>query len=159
MPDSEPTVKIIPAIRVMFKRGIGPVPQIIVSLVQDIIGQVNSAEDDREKVQIAGYPMIIYHDPPERIDINMADIEVAFPVAGNGPLDPAIGLKTMPEHKVVSVMHTGPYSECEGGYAKAIGYIARNGLTAFGPFREIYMNSPEEVPESQLLTEIQVPVV
>ncbi len=158
MPASEPTIKIIPATHVRSKRGKGPAPQIIVSLVQDIMGQINSPQNKQEKVRIAGYPMMIYHDPPDSIDITRADIEVAFPVAGNASADPAFELKTLPVHRVVSVIHTGPYSECENAYAKAMEFIVKNGLKADGPFREIYMNSPEEVPESQLMTEIQVPI-
>lgn len=158
MPASEPTVKIIPAMRVLSKREKGPVPQIIVSLVQDIMAQVNSPINKRGKVQIIGYPMMIYHDPPASINPDLADVEVVFPVDGRASVDPGFEVKTLGRHTVVSIVHTGPYSECEGTHAKAMEFILKNRLTVAGPFREIYMNGPEEVPESRLLTEIQVPI-
>lgn len=158
MTTTEPAIKNIPVIRVMCKRGKGPVPQIIVSLVQDIMGQINSPANRRGKVNIVGYPMTIYHDPAANIDVNRADIEIAFPIYGSVSVEPGFEVKAIPGHNVVSVIHTGPYSECEGAYTKAMDFIGRNGLTVAGPFREIYMNSPEDVPESQLLTEIQVPI-
>jgi effector-binding domain-containing protein len=159
MTATEPVIKNIPGMRVISKRGRGPVPQLIISMVQDICGQINSPSNQRGNVSIAGYPMTIYHDPAEEIDASNVDIEIAFPITGRISVDPGFEVKTVPAHKVVSVLHTGPYSECEGSYAKAMDFIGKNKLAVAGPFRELYMNSPEEVPESQLLTEIQVPIV
>ncbi|HEX3074513.1 MAG TPA: GyrI-like domain-containing protein, partial [Ignavibacteriales bacterium] len=119
---------------------------------------INNPENRRGNVSIVGYPVMTYHDPAANIDINCTDIEVAFPVDGRISVGHGFEVKTIPEHKVVSVIHTGPYSGCEGAYTEAMNFIARKGLTVAGPFREIYMNSPEDVPESQLLTEIQVPI-
>jgi effector-binding domain-containing protein len=158
MTSTEPVIKNIPEMRVISKRGRGPVPQLIISMVQDILGQINSPSNQRGNVSIAGYPMTIFHDPAEEIDAGDVDIEIAFPITGRISAGPGFEVKAVPEHKVVSIFHTGPYGECEGAYAKAMDYIGKNKLSVAGPFREIYMNSPEEVPESQLLTEIQVPI-
>jgi effector-binding domain-containing protein len=158
MTSTEPVVKSIPEMRVISKRGRGPVPQLIIGMVQDILGQINSPSNRRGNVSIAGYPMTIYHDPAEAIDAGNVDIEIAFPITGRIAVDPGFEVKTIPAHKVVSIFHTGPYSECEGAYARAMDFIGKNRLAVGGPFLEIYMNSPEEVPESQLLTEIQVPI-
>ncbi len=158
MTATEPVIKSIPEMRVISKRGRGPVPQLIISMVHEIIGQINSPSNRRGNVSIAGYPMTIYHDPPEDIDASDVDIEIAFPITGRISVDPGFEVKTVPGHNVVSIFHTGPYAECEGAYARAMDFIGKNRLSTTGPFREIYMNSPDEVPESQLLTEIQVPI-
>ncbi len=159
MTSTEPVIKNIPETRVISKRGRGPVPQLIISMVQDILGQINSPANQRGNVNIAGYPMTIFHDPAEELDAGNVDIEIAFPITGRISVDPGFEVKAVPAHRVVSVLHTGPYSECEGAYSKAMDYIGKNKLSVAGPFREIYMNSPQEVPESRLLTEIQVPIV
>lgn len=158
MTSTEPVVKGIPEMRVVSKRGRGPVPQLIIGMVHDILGQISSPSNQWGNVSIAGYPLTIYHDPAEEIDAADVDIEIAFPITGRISVDPGFDVKTIPAHNTVSVFHTGPYSDCEGAYAKAMDFIGKNGLTVAGPFREIYMNSPDEVPESELLTEIQVPV-
>jgi effector-binding domain-containing protein len=158
MTSTEPVIKNIPEMRVISKRGRGPVPELIVGMVQDILGQINSPSNRRGNVNIAGYPMTIYHDLAEEIDAGDVDIEIAFPVTGRITVDPGFEVKTIPGHRVISIFHTGPYSECEGAYARAMDFIGKNKLPVAGPFREIYMNSPEDVPESQLLTEIQVPI-
>jgi AraC family transcriptional regulator len=56
------------------------------------------------------------------------------------------------------VLYTGPYHEVGGAYTKAIDYIGSHGLQVNGLCREMYLNNPQEVPESKLMTEIQIPV-
>lgn len=155
---SEPTIKTIPEMRAVCKRARGELPELIISLVHGILGQITSPSNQRGDVSIVSPPMTIYHDPAADLDMKSADIEIAFPVTGRISVDPGYEVKTFPAHRVVSVFNTGPYSECEGAYAKAMDYVGRNGLAVVGPFREIYLNSPDEVPESGLLTEIQIPI-
>jgi len=38
-------------------------------------------------------------------------------------------------------------------------YMAKEGLKVAGVYREVYLNDPNETPEEELLTEVQVPVV
>jgi effector-binding domain-containing protein len=59
---------------------------------------------------------------------------------------------------VISVIHTGPYSEVGGAYNKALEYLNGHGLRIGGRCRELYLNDPRAVPEKELLTEIQIPV-
>lgn len=159
MTTSEPTVKDVPEMRVISKRARGELPQLIISMVHEILGQINSASNRRGDVAIVSPPMTIYHDPAVELTTESADIEIAFPITGRIMAGPGFEVQTMPAHRVISVFSTGPYSECEYAYAKAMDYAGRAGLKVTGPFREIYLNSPDEVPESELLTEIQIPVV
>ena len=41
---------------------------------------------------------------------------------------------------------------------KLVTYARENNLETLSPDRELYFNSPEEVPEEELMTEIQVPI-
>jgi effector-binding domain-containing protein len=59
---------------------------------------------------------------------------------------------------MISIIHTGPYSEVGGAYMKALEFLNANGLKLGGRCRELYLNDPRSVPESGLLTEIQIPL-
>ncbi len=59
---------------------------------------------------------------------------------------------------VASIVHRGPYTEMDESYA-AIGlWIQEHGHRPVGASREVYLNSPVDVPADELLTEIQWPV-
>lgn len=64
----------------------------------------------------------------------------------------------IPGGKVVSSMHKGPYKEMEQPYTEMAKWIYDNGLEPTGVAYEYYYNSPEDVPESELLTRIVMPV-
>jgi effector-binding domain-containing protein len=88
-----------------------------------------------------------------------ADIEIALPVSGRISVeDPKMEVKTLPAIKAVSVVYRGPYPGVEAGYNLIFSYAKKNNLETLGPSRELYFNDPEEVPEEELMTEIQVPV-
>jgi AraC family transcriptional regulator len=44
-------------------------------------------------------------------------------------------------------------------YAAVIEYLMKNGYEIAGAPMELYLNNPMDVPESGLLTEVQVPVM
>jgi len=55
-------------------------------------------------------------------------------------------------------MYKGPYAEMAPAYDAMNKWIAEKGLEAAGIAYEVYYNSPAEVPESELLTKIMLPV-
>jgi len=56
------------------------------------------------------------------------------------------------------VLHTGPYSGVGKAYERLFAYMNEHCLVPAGPSRELYLNDPAEVPEEELLTEVQFPV-
>ena len=54
----------------------------------------------------------------------------------------------------VSCIYKGPYMEMPSAYEEIEKWIKDNGYKPLGPVYEHYYNSPEEVPESELLTKI-----
>lgn len=101
---------------------------------------------------IAFYPDMEFS--PERFAA-----EVGFPVNGTAPASADIRELTLPEATVASVLHVGPYGELGAAYEALMSWIAAEKKTIAGPFREFYLNDPAFVPESELKTEIQVPVL
>jgi len=71
---------------------------------------------------------------------------------------PTVEGKSVLVIKVVSVIHKGPYEEVDVAYSKLFEYMSEHSLTMSGPARSIYLNDPAEVPEDELLTEVQIPV-
>lgn len=64
-----------------------------------------------------------------------------------------------PAVTVVSVMHRGPYADLPRAYAFAMEWIDQNGYRASGLARESYVDGIwSGIPESEWLTEIQMPV-
>ena len=59
-----------------------------------------------------------------------------------------------PAGKVLTFTHVGPYTGLRDSYGKLMEYIAANGLNLGAPTWEVYVNSPEEVDESELRTDI-----
>ena len=56
-------------------------------------------------------------------------------------------------------MHKGSFSEVGPVYEILMNKVIEKGYQMSGAPIEIYFNSPMEVPESELLTEVQFPVV
>lgn len=124
--------------------------------MDDLMKTVFSPEN-AGKVTVSGPLMFIMHD--REYKEKDADIEIAVPITGEPILkDPAIMKKELPPMRVVSVVHKGPYGEVGPSYDAAFKYITDNGFKMAGPTRELYLNSPDEVKEEDLLTEVQVPV-
>ena len=67
-------------------------------------------------------------------------------------------VRSIPAGRVVSTMHKGAYGEVGKAYKAGFDFMTKKGLAPIGPTRELYLNDPNETPESELLTEIQVPV-
>jgi effector-binding domain-containing protein len=57
-------------------------------------------------------------------------------------------------------LHVGPYDALGEAYSAVTRWIGERGLAIAGPFRERYLNAPDEVSSpAEYRTEIQVPVV
>jgi AraC family transcriptional regulator len=70
-----------------------------------------------------------------------------------------IQIKKVPEHEVVSTIFKGPYSETHAVYGELYDHAQKNGHRINGPQLESYPNHPNLLPESELLTEVQFPVL
>jgi effector-binding domain-containing protein len=152
---TEPVIKEIPELRVLSKREKGNFVETIGKLIGEICACVSSSENQRNRVKATGPIMFLCHD--EEYKETGADIEIALPVSGRLSVeDPIMEIKTLPAVRAVSVIYRGPYPGVEAAYKKIFSYAEENNLETIMPSRELYFNDPAEVPEEELMTEVQV---
>ena len=103
-----------------------------------------------------GMPFALYFGPD--FDPNDFEMEVCVPVSrvleGRGDIES----EELPGGLAISTIHKGPYGEMETTYAEMEAWRKENGYEVAGPYREVYLNDPNQVGEANLLTEILIPV-
>lgn len=151
-PKVEVAVKKIDSRKVAFIAKQGDYSQ-VGTTIGELFGWLNE-----KGIQPAGPPMGIYYDDPKKVPLEKCKWEVCVPVVGEVEPDERVQVKELPEMEVASLLHKGAYDKVGPSWGKLYGWIYRNKYTPAGPGMEVYLNSPDEVPEDSLLTEIQVPV-
>lgn len=121
------------------------------------IGRAVKAANPNLKCATPEYCFITYLDGEyKERDITMKYSEAVeeFGVETDG-----IVFEEIPAATVVSVMHRGPYADLPRAYAFAMEWVEQNGYRACDLARESYIDGVwNGTPESDWLTEIQVPV-
>lgn len=154
---TEPIIKEVPEMRVISKREEGTFVVTIGKLIGEICSCVESPENQRNHVKVTGPIMFLYHG--EEYKETEADIEIALPISGRISVeDSKMEIKTLPAIKAISAIYRGPYPGVEAGFSQIFSYAREKNLETLSPSRELYFNDPAEVPEEELMTEIQIPV-
>jgi effector-binding domain-containing protein len=153
---SEPVIKEIPEIRVIARREKGTYEDVCSRVIEELMAAIHTPENRRNGMRITGPVMMLCHD--EEYREKDADIEIAVPVAGRIAVAEGIEVKTLPAVTAISILHTGPYENLAAAYGAIAAYAAEHGLVLAGPDRELYYNSPGEVGDAELRTEVQYPV-
>lgn len=104
--------------------------------------------------QPADAPFTAYHN----LDMQNLDVEMGFPVARLLPEKGGIKAGEIPQSKFISCMYKGAYAGMEQLYNEMFKWIAENGYEQVGVYYEYYYNSPADVPESELLTKVVMPI-
>lgn len=104
--------------------------------------------------QPANAPYIAYYN----MDMEDLDVEMGFPVGKKIPGKEQIQPGEIPGGKKAACLYKGPYSEMESTYGQLMKWVEEQGHKLTGVFYEYYLNSPQEVPESELLTRIVLPL-
>jgi effector-binding domain-containing protein len=103
----------------------------------------------------AGPPFVIYgraSEPGVRWEI-----DVCAPIATALSSTADIKFQEMPEERIVSVIHFGPYETLGDAYKTIDSFIEENGYVASSPPREIYLSEPD-VPPELIQTLIEQPI-
>jgi effector-binding domain-containing protein len=111
---------------------------------------------DGAGIDPVGAPFTVFHQAPDADSAGDIALCVPIGVAVRGAAD--IEVTKFDENVVASVVHHGSYEDMGESYATVSAWIHRHGHRIVGPTREIYLNSPAEVAEDALLTEIQFPI-
>ena len=114
-----------------------------------------------EKIQVMGPPFAIYYTQAQNTDPEEMIYDMGIPVSKDTELSEEREIKVVDliEHRTLSIMHKGSYKEIGNSYKEMVDYSIKNNYDIIGSPKEIYYNSPYEVPEEELLTEIQFPVI
>jgi len=110
-------------------------------------------------LQMTGRVYGTYFNSPEDTPEKNLQYEIGFSFEGTCMPEGKVGIKEIPEHTVLAAMHKGPYTEVGPVIHAVAHYAVENGYDIVGPVTEVYLNSPMEVPEGDLLTEVQFPVI
>ncbi len=154
---TEPVIKEIPALRVLTRRELGVYQETIPRLIGELCAYVTHMDGRQPSAKMAGPIMYICHEDEYRE--TDADIEMAIPITGSVNLEGTnVEVRTLPGGRFVSVLYTGPYGGVGKAYERLFAYMGEHRLAPAGPSRELYLNNPCEVPEEELLTEVQYPV-
>ncbi len=89
------------------------------------------------------------------MDMDNLIIEIGFPVTQELEGNAEIALRYIPAGRKAIGFHKGAYSELGTLYERLTRFISEKGHQPSGIVYEYYYNSPEEVPESELLTKAE----
>ena len=124
---------------------VGDLPKILGKAFGDIIGYIMELGEQPIGPAFVGY---------FNMDMEKLEVEIGFPVSKELPGKGEILAGHIPAGKQVTCMYKGPYMEMPPAYEAITQWMKENGYTPKGVAYEFYYNSPEEVPESELLTKI-----
>lgn len=110
----------------------------------------------------AGAPFTIYHQVTDAD--TTGDIEMCVPVSpasgANEELAAGDGLQVVDiaPGAAATITHRGGYDDLSASYDAVARWIHERGHRIVGPHREVYLNSPTDTVEDDLLTEILFPI-
>lgn len=87
-------------------------------------------------------------------DMDHLEVEIGFLVPRETPGAGPVVTTTIPGGSWATTYHRGPYTDLEATYTALVSWIAQHGRRPAGTMYEFYLNSPDEVPASQLLTRV-----
>jgi AraC family transcriptional regulator len=113
----------------------------------------------KQEVEMSGPPYSVYYTSPDEVKPEDMQYEMGIPFIGEAFELGNIKTKDIPAQNVLYALHKGPYNEVGRVYEVLMNKIIEDGYQMVGAPIEIYFNSPMEVSEDELLTEVQFPVV
>lgn len=154
---SEPVIKESGPMRVIALRGTGSYAETICRLLSSLCKTVELPENIQAGLKVTGPVMTIYHD--NEYKEKDADMECVIPVAGKVAVkEENMEVRTLPGGTYLSLVYKGPHANLHEAWSRVFSFVEEKQYTITGPGREVYYNDPALVPETELLTELQVPV-
>jgi len=130
----------------------GPYNQ-IPELFNELMGYI--IEND---IHIIEHPYCTFFNNTMEVPPEELHCEIGIPFIGEALEDSRVTIKKISPHCVVSTIHKGAYEQTEQVYLILMEYAVEKGYLIAGPVTEVYLNNPDEVYPSKLLTEVRFPV-
>ncbi|HLT31762.1 MAG TPA: GyrI-like domain-containing protein [Myxococcaceae bacterium] len=104
--------------------------------------------------------LALYHDDPKRVPANACRADAALTLAANAPLPEGVVEQHLPAGRYACFTLRGSYAQLNDAWERFFGtWLPASGeRRAHGPHFEIYRSTPSEVPETELLTELYIPL-
>jgi effector-binding domain-containing protein len=118
---------------------------------ESVVGVLEKAEADP-----VGPPFTRYHQVPDAD--TPGNIEMCIPVAAVIEAGEGTEIVEIDAQVSASIMHRGSYQDMGRSYNTVAAWIHERGHRILGPHTEVYLNSPADVDEDDLLTEIRFPI-
>jgi AraC family transcriptional regulator len=150
-------IKQMPAMRLGTVRHIGPYTD-----VSHAFERLGAVAGPAGLFQRPGAAMLaIYHDDPQTTPAERLRADAAVVVSEGEVLPPELGEERLAAGRYAYVVHIGPYEELGNTWARFTEewLPASEHQVGPGPSYEIYRNTPGEVPQSDLRTEMYIPVL
>ena len=150
-------IKDMPELRVGTVRHIGPYNLIYRGFERlgAIVGPAGLLRDPSQTMMLA-----IYHDDPECTPLEKLRSDAGLTVPDGTPLPDGLEEQRIAGGRYASTVHEGPYARLGDTWARFMGeWLPASGRRlGAGPSYEVYQNTPENVPEEELRTELYVPL-
>lgn len=110
-------------------------------------------------VKMTGIPGIaLEYDSPMEVGPANCRYKVCVPVKGAVKGNGRIKIETLPKIRAACMVHIGTYAQLPAKWQEAMRWLNEKGYTIADTPREAYLNDCLETPESELMTEIQIPI-
>jgi len=115
----------------------------------------------RTPLKVIGPASGIYYNTPDEVSTEDLKWDVFYAIQAETPESSndktGISVRNLPETKVASIIHKGPYRKAGSSYGHLEEWIKQRGLIICGPSEEVYVSVFGVVNEEQV-TEIRIPV-
>ena len=133
-----------------YRGGYDKIPELIAEVIQWLTDK---------NLNMTGMIYGAYFNSPEDVPPEELRYEIGASFEGEAQDEGKVMIKIIPEHTVITAMHKGPYTEVGPVIHGLAEYAVENSYDIIGPVTEVYLNNPNEVEPSELLTEVQFPVI
>jgi AraC family transcriptional regulator len=144
-----------PAMRMATLRHIGPYNQISATF-----GRLCEVAAPAGLFREGALVLAVYHDDPESTPPSELRSDAAILLVEDTPCPQGLVEQTLPGGAYARYSHIGPYEQLGDVWARFMGeWLPNSGYRmGEGTTYEIYMNDPEEVPPSEIHTDLYIPV-
>jgi effector-binding domain-containing protein len=142
------TTRVQTAIAIREKVKVKEIPQVMDRLFEELFPLL------KNEVQCVGPPFVLYHSWSQ----DEVDLDVGFPVAGEGVTVGKVRPIQLPAVKAAVAMHIGPYDKLVDTYNGMMVWMKQKGQVPADYMWEEYLNSPDDTPPEKLMTKLYWPL-